>query len=71
MKERTQDTLEDLRWKCPHCNALLGIIDRQTRNTVRIKIRESFYWVVGADEISTACRRCGAFCQIANKKQKP
>lgn len=62
---RVQSTYDnDLKWSCSRCGLLLGIVDSATKENVRIKIREQYYWIEKAQSVSTGCKRCGAFNRI-------
>lgn len=67
MKEQNKTNYGgDLEWKCSRCGLLLGIVDKATRENLRIKVREQYYWVESAKAISTGCKRCGAFNRITS-----
>jgi hypothetical protein len=63
------DSCDDLKWTCSRCGLLLGYIDRATKRTVRIKMRENYMWVVDAASVSTVCKRCAAFQELRDEQK--
>ena len=58
----------DIPWRCLSCGTLLAYIDSATRTAIRVKSGDTFWWIVNADVVSTACRKCGAYSEKVNTK---
>lgn len=56
----------DLQWNCSRCGLMLGIVDSSTKENLRIKVREQYYWIEKAESVSTGCKRCGAFNRVSS-----